>query len=99
VNLEPIAVPVILGGLGLISLLTKRNLLGVLMGVHLLYLGAAVFFVLSGVFSGQVMQAYIFAVFIIFSSLIQIVIGHALMARFFYISKNIDMASIRTLKG
>jgi len=94
-----ILVPVVIGGLGFFCLIWKRDLLGVFIGVQLLFLSTSTVFVLSGVLSGQVAKAYVFALFIIYCGVAQLVIGLALTSRFFKQNKGIGMDSLRSLKG
>ena len=93
-----IIVSAVLGGLGLICILSKRTLLGLMIGVHLLILGAAIIFVVAGSYSGMHIQGHLFAIFITLSGVAQLVVGFSLAVRLFYLRKRVGMDELRTLK-
>lgn len=88
-----------LGGLGLASLLMKRTLMGMLVGVQLLVLSSTTAFVLGGVSSGEFLKGYVFALFIVIGGVAQLVVGWALAVRLFYLRGNDSMQALRKLRG
>jgi NADH:ubiquinone oxidoreductase subunit K len=93
-----ILVATVLGGLGLICMLYKKTLLGFMIGLQLLVLGATMIFVVAGVSSGGPLQGHVFGLFITFGSLGQLVVGYALAIRLFYLKKRVGMDDLRSLK-
>lgn len=88
----------ILGGLGLICLVSRRTLLGLLIGLQLLVLGATSIFVMAGVSSGAHSHGHIFGLFIVLGGVAQLVVGYALAVRLFYLKKRVGMDELRSLK-
>lgn len=88
----------IIGGFGLICMISKRTLLGLLMGVHILTLGSTLIFVFAGVSSGERVNGSIFGLFIILAGVIQVVVGYALATRLFFLKKQIGIEELRALK-
>lgn len=88
----------VLGCLGLICMMTKRTLLGVLIGVQLLFLGATTILVLAGVGSNETESGQIYGLFILMVGLAQLVVGYSLAVRLFYLKKRIGMETIRSLR-
>ncbi|OFZ20093.1 MAG: hypothetical protein A2X94_09285 [Bdellovibrionales bacterium GWB1_55_8] len=88
----------LLGGLGLACIVLRRTLLGILVGVQLLILGATMMFVLSGISSGARPEGHLFGFFIVLGAVAQLAAGYALAIRRFYLRGQIDMDELRTLK-
>ena len=93
-----ITVSVGLGALGLVCLLFKKNLLGLLVGVYLLVLGTSMSFVLAGVWSGREMDGHLFGMFIAVSGVVQIVVGYSVGIRVFYLKKDVNLKSFKSLR-
>jgi NADH:ubiquinone oxidoreductase subunit K len=87
-----------LGGLGMACMLMRATLLGVLIGVQLLLLGATMVFVVAGVRTGAAAEGHLFALFITLSGVAQLVVGYALSTRLFYLRNKAGMDDIRSLK-
>lgn len=91
-------VAALMGGLGLACMLFKRTLLGFLVGVQLLILGATMMFVLAGGSSGNALKGHIFGLFITFANVTQLMVGFALAARLFYLKKKAGIDEVRSLR-
>ena len=90
---------IMLGGLGLMALLVKRTFIGVLVGVHLLFLSVTVAFALSGLGSGEFTRGYVFALFAAVLGICHLILGWALALRLYYLGGTSRMASLRNLRG
>ena len=88
----------IIGGLGLVCMISRKTLLGLLIGVQILTLGSTMMFVLAGVSSGLRIQGYIFGLFITLGGIVQLVVGYALAIRLFFLKKRISMEELQALK-
>ena len=88
-----------LGGLGLFCALYRKTLLGVLIGLQLMVLGATAIFVFSGFSAGIHVSGHVFGLFILLGGIGQLVAGFALCVRLFYERKRAGMDDLRTLKG
>jgi NADH:ubiquinone oxidoreductase subunit K len=93
-----IVVAAALGGLGLVCALYRKTLLGVLIGVQLMFLGATMIFVLAGFSSGALVNGHAFGLFITLGGVGQLVVGYALAVRLFYLKKRAGMDELRSLK-
>ena len=88
----------IIGAFGLICMISKRTLLGLLIGIHLLILGSSMMFVLAGLNTGLAIQGYLFGLFILLGGIAQVVVGYALSIRLFFVKKRISLDDLRMLK-
>ena len=88
----------LVGACGLISLLSKRTLMGALTGVQLLFLGTAMMFVSSGGHENMGVEAHVFAILITFVGVSFLVTGYALAVRLYYLKKRIYLSDLRQLK-
>jgi NADH:ubiquinone oxidoreductase subunit K len=88
----------LIGGLGLICMISRKTLLGLLIGVQLLILGSTMMFVLAGVSSGMRIQGHLFGLFITLGGIAQLVVGYSLAIRLFFLKKTISMDELRALK-
>jgi NADH:ubiquinone oxidoreductase subunit K len=88
----------LIGGLGLICILSKRTILGLLIGMQLLVLGSSLMFVMGGLQSDQPIQGHVFGLFITLGSMAQLGVGFSLALRLFYLRKRISLDELRTLK-
>lgn len=88
----------ILGGLGLASLVMRKTLLGVLVGVQLLVLGSTMMFVLSGIASGARPEGHLSGFLIVLGGVAQLASGYALAIRRFYLRGDINTDELRVLK-
>lgn len=88
----------IIGGLGLVCMISRKTLLGLLIGVQILVLGSTMIFVLAGIAGGLRIQGYIFGLFITLGGVVQLVVGYALAIRLFFLKKRISMEELQALK-
>lgn len=93
-----LVVSALLGTLGIIALIRRKTLLGILMGMQLLTLGASLVFVSAGVLSNTHNKAHVFGIFIILGGLAQLATGYAFALRLFLLKKSIAMDKVRSLK-
>ena len=91
-------VAAVVGGMGLVCLLSRRTLLGVLIGVQLIVIGATMMFVIAGIESGARLHGHIAGLLITLGGVAQIVGGYALAIRMFYLKNRITMDELRSLK-
>lgn len=94
-----ILIGIFLGILGVICILSKRTLLGVLIGAQLLSLGTTSSFVLGGIGTQDVVRGHIFGIFIVMSGIAVLVVGYALAIRLFYLKKKAGMESLHNLRN
>jgi NADH:ubiquinone oxidoreductase subunit K len=87
-----------IGALGLICMVSRRTLLGVMVGIQILALGATMIFVLAGIVSGARVQGHLFGLFIALSGVAQLAGGYALAIRLFYLDNRTKMDQLRSLK-
>jgi len=88
----------VIGGLGLICMISRKTMLGLLIGVQFLVLGSTMMFVLAGMSSGQRIEGYIFGLFITLGGIAQLVVGYALTIRLFFLKKRISLDELQGLK-
>ena len=93
-----IHVAALLAGLGLVCILYRRTLLGVMIGMQLLVLAASLVFVMAGSSSGNLIQGHIFGLFITLAGVAQTIVGYVLAVKLFYLKKRAGMDDIRALK-
>jgi NADH:ubiquinone oxidoreductase subunit K len=91
-------VPAALGAIGLVGLIYKKTILGLIVSIQVMVLGAAILFVLSGVTAGLPLEGHSFAVFIVFCGVLQSIGGYALATRMFYLRKRALVTELRELK-
>jgi NADH:ubiquinone oxidoreductase subunit K len=88
----------IIGALGLVCMISRRTLLGLMVGVQLLILGSTMIFVLAGIASGARVQGHLFGLFIALGGVAQLAGGYALAIRLFYLNNRTKMDQLRMLK-
>jgi NADH:ubiquinone oxidoreductase subunit K len=88
----------LIGGLGLICMISRRTLLGMMVGIQLLVLGSTMMFVLAGILSGARVEGHLFGLFIALGGVAQLAGGYALAIRLFYLKKQVSMDELRVLK-
>ena len=96
--LLPTVIPAILGGIGLMCVIYRKTVLGFLIGVQILVLGAASAFVFVGSNTATAAQGHAFGFFIILGSVGQLVVGFSLAIRLFYLKKKTGMDELRSLR-
>lgn len=75
-------VSAVLGGLGILCVVSRRTLLGVMIGLQLLLMGATTAFVTAGALSDDGVRGHLFGLFILLSGVALLVVGYALAIRF-----------------
>ena len=88
----------IIGGLGLVCMISRRTLLGLMVGIQLLVLGSTMIFVLAGISSGARVEGHLFGLFIALGGVAQLAGGYALAIRLFYLKNRSKMDELRSLK-
>lgn len=88
----------VIGALGLVSILSRKTLLGVLIGIQILMLGASMMFVLAGISSGVRIEGHAVGFFVIIGGVAQLVAGYTLAIRMFYLKNKTEMQELRSLK-
>jgi NADH:ubiquinone oxidoreductase subunit K len=87
-----------LGGVGLLALLYKKTILGLLVGTQLLMMGATTLLVFAGASAGALLEGHLFAFFIVLAGLAQMVAVYALATRMFYLKGKTSLDELRSLK-
>lgn len=88
----------IIGAMGLACMISRRTLLGLMVGVQLLVLGATMMFVLAGISSGARVQGHVFGMFIALGGVAQLAGGYAIAIRLFYLNNRTKMEQLRALR-
>ena len=88
----------IIGGLGLVCMISRKSLLGLLIGLQILVLGSTMICVLAGISADLRAEGYIFGLFITLGGVVQLVVGYALAIRLFFLKKRISMEELQALK-
>jgi NADH:ubiquinone oxidoreductase subunit K len=88
----------LIGGLGLVSMISRRTLLGLLIGIQLLVLGSTMMFVIAGISSGRANQGHVFGLFITLGGIVQLVVGYSLAIRLFFLKKKNLLVELKALK-
>lgn len=87
-----------LGTIGMIGLIYKKTMLGMIVSIQMMVLGASVLFVLSGTESGAQLDGHVFAIFIVVGGIAQTAGAYALASRMFYLKNKTDVSELRELK-
>jgi NADH:ubiquinone oxidoreductase subunit K len=87
-----------LGAIGLVGMLYKKTMLGIIVSIQMMVLGASVLFVATGSEAGTQTDGHSFAVFVIIGGLVQGIGGYALATRMFYLKNESTLSKIRELK-
>jgi NADH-quinone oxidoreductase subunit K len=88
----------LLFALGLVTVATRRNAVGVLMGVELVLNGANVNFVAFQRFGSVGVGGQVFALFVIVLAAAEAAVGLAIVLALFQTSKNIDVRQADLLR-
>lgn len=91
-------VALVLFALGLYTVLTRRNAIGILMGVELLLNAAAINFVAFARYSGTPTDGQIFAIFIIMLAAAEAAIGLAIVLGIYQNFSSIDVDATHALR-
>ena len=93
------ALSAVMGALGLVCLLMRRTLLGMMVGIQLLVIGSTMMLVVAGVESGGLTQGHVFGLFVTLIGVSQLVVGYAFIVRLFYLKKKVGIEEIGSLKN
>jgi NADH:ubiquinone oxidoreductase subunit K len=95
----------LIGAMGLVCVVMRRTLMGLLIGLQLMIMGATMMFVVAGIFAGAIQDGAVRAsghasgVFIAVGGIAQLVAGFALAIRLFYLKNKIEMSDLKSLKN
>lgn len=87
-----------IGAVGFIGMMTRRSLVGVIVGIQVLILGATLMFVLGGILSGSRVEGHLAGVLIVLSGVAQLAAGYALAIRLYSAKESVRMEDLRSLK-
>jgi len=93
-----LVVGALLFALGLVTVATRRNAVGVLMGVELILNGANVNFVAFERFGNGAVGGHVFALFVIVLAAAEAAVGLAIVLSLFQTSKSIDVRQADLLR-
>ncbi len=93
-----LVVGALLFSLGLVTVSTRRNAVGVLMGVELILNGANVNFVAFERFGDGAVGGHVFALFVIVLAAAEAAVGLAIVLALFQTSKSIDVRQADLLR-
>jgi NADH-quinone oxidoreductase subunit K len=85
--------------LGLFTVLTRRNAIGILMGVELILNSANINYLAFSFYGGSKYDGQIFAIFVIMLAAAEAVIGLAVVLAIYQNFKTIDVDATETLRG
>ncbi len=89
----------IIFSLGLLTVLTRRNAIGILMGVELILNSANINYLAFAYNGGGKYDGQIFAIFVIMLAAAEAVIGLAVVLAIYQNFKTIDVDATETLRG
>jgi NADH-quinone oxidoreductase subunit K len=89
----------ILFSLGIVCVLTRRNAIGILIGIELILNSACLNFVAFSRFNGGGIDGSVFALFIIVMAAAEAVVALALILALQKRIKTVDLDHVNTLKG
>jgi NADH-quinone oxidoreductase subunit K len=93
-----LVVGAILFGLGLFTVLTRRNAISILMGVELILNSANINYVAFAHYSTGSVDGQIYAIFVIMLAAAEAAVGLAIVLAIFQIFHTIDVEAAETLK-
>ncbi len=85
--------------LGMYCVLTRRNAIGILMGIELILNGANVNYLAFAYFGGARYDGQVFAIFVIMLAAAEAVIGLAVILAIYQNLRTIDVDAAETLSG
>ena len=89
----------IIFSLGLFTVLTRRNAIGILTGVELILNSANINYLAFAFYGGEGYDGQIFAIFVIMLAAAEAVIGLAVVLAIYQNFKTIDVDAAETLRG
>lgn len=94
-----LVVALLLFVLGLFCVLTRRNAIGILLGLELILNAANINFVAFARYGGGGYDGQIFAIFVIMLAAAEAVVGLAIVLGIYQTFRTIDVAATETLRG
>jgi NADH-quinone oxidoreductase subunit K len=94
-----LALGLIVFGLGMYCVLTRRNAIGILMGVELILNSANINYLAFAHFGGGDYDGQVFAIFVIMLAAAEAVIGLAIVLAIYQNFRTIDVEATETLSG
>lgn len=96
----------LVGAMGLLSIVYRRTMLGILIGIQLMFLGATMMFVISGIYAANGalgeqlprIHGQAGGLLIALGAVGQLAAGFALAIRQFYLKNRTEMDDLRSLK-
>ena len=85
--------------IGVVNIMLKRNMVGVLVGGHLVFTGLVLCFVFAGGATGGEVQAQEVAFFILLSGVAQVGAGLVLALKIFELKKGTAVEELKDLKN
>ncbi len=93
-----LAVGLLLFALGLYTVLTRRNAIGILMGIELMLNGANVNYVAFGRYAGSATDGHVFAIFVIMLAAAEAAVGLAIVLGIYQNFESIDVDATHSLR-
>jgi len=93
-----LVVSLLLFGFGLYTVLTRRNAIGILMGIELILNAANVNYVAFARYSGTATDGQIFAIFVIMLAAAEAAVGLAIVLGIYRNFESIDVAATHSLR-
>ncbi len=88
----------LLGALGIVCIASRRSLLGVMIGVQVLLLGATLMMVVSGILSGEGVHGHVYGFLVLIGGVAQLVGGYALSVRLYYLKNKNTLDQLKALR-
>lgn len=88
----------LIAGLGVVCIVSRRTLLGLMVGIQILILGATLAFVLAGLAADARTEGHLTGLLIVLGGVAQLVGGYSLAIRLFYLRNRGGMDELRSLK-
>ncbi len=94
-----LALSLVIFMLGLFCVLTRRNAIGILMGVELILNSANINYLAFAYYGGHRYDGQVFAIFVIMLAAAEAVIGLAVVLAIYQNFRTIDVSATETLSG
>ena len=91
-------VALLFGWVGIFCIVSKRDLIGVISGLLILFWGVSVAFVVAGARGAAPESAQAVAAFVSVCVVIQLVLGLAMAVRLYYVKRTIEVDRFKELK-
>ncbi len=84
--------------IGLFGVLTRRNIVGILMGLELMFNAANINFIVASYFMPKIVGT-IFAIFVLLLAAVEVAVGVALLLAYFRSAHDIDIDKMYLLRS